>query len=157
MKNYPSWSNSTASQTTSTGGTCILGLPDREKDSENVHWFLNASDQKWNTFLPYWPKQISQPRLSQGGGECQEWKEKWELETRSLPVLPNSGLAACCSKINTREKQILVERKDAFNQKASNLGEIVDSVSPKTIFENFTLEWKLLVNIQTGGQRCSHP
>ena len=41
---YPSWSNSTASQTTSTGGTCILGLPDREKDSENVHWFLNTSD-----------------------------------------------------------------------------------------------------------------
>ena len=29
-------------------------------------------------------------------------------------------------------------KKDAFNQKASSLGEIVDSVSRKTSFKNFT-------------------
>ena len=55
-----------------------------------------------------------------------------------------SDLAARHSKINTQERQMLVESKAGFNQNAGSLGEMVNSVSPTTTSQDSAWPWKVL-------------
>lgn len=62
-------------------------------------------------------------------------KKVTQFETMIKKALPNQvQLAAHCSKLNgEREREMLAERKVAFNQNASNVGRPWAQCPPKTI------------------------
>ena len=82
-----------------------------------------------------------------------------------VKLLPNPGPAACHWKINTREKEMLVERKVVFNEYWQS-GEMVDSMFSKNHLQRFCSARKIFkvkkgektqLIIETGVQSYQYP